>query len=134
MKYGTQYNVLHDLYYNKFKWRFWFMKKSSKIIAIVALIVSLVGIAISLVAYFKKKSCVLCDDLEDDFIDYYDDEDECSCNCESGDCNCGENCLCHSEEATEAPANAEQTEVTQETKEEKADKGTKKSAKAEETK
>ncbi len=113
------------------------MKKSSKMIAIVALIVSLVGIAISLAAYFKKKSCVLCDDLEDDFIDYYDDEDECSCNCESGECNCGEHCCCHSEEVTEEPANVEQVEVTEvaeETKEEKADKGTKKSAKAEETK
>ena len=71
------------------------MKKSSKI-AVVALILSMVGIIISVLAFLKRKSCALCDDMDDDFIDYYDDEDECLCD----ECEC-ENCTCEQPEETE---------------------------------
>ncbi|MEG1875471.1 MAG: hypothetical protein RR022_08320 [Angelakisella sp.] len=60
------------------------MKKST-LIAVIALLVSIAGLMIALIAYFKKRSCSLCDDLEDDMVELYDDEDDDTC----GDCcNC----------------------------------------------
>ncbi|MEG1686961.1 MAG: hypothetical protein RR276_03665 [Angelakisella sp.] len=59
------------------------MKKST-LIAVIALLVSIAGLMIALIAYFKR-SCSLCDDLEDDMVELYDDEDDDTC----GDCcNC----------------------------------------------
>jgi len=54
--------------------------KNSTIISIIALLVALVGVLISLVAYFKKRNCTLCDDLDDmvfdeDGLDYGDSAD-----------------------------------------------------------
>ncbi len=69
------------------------MRKST-IISIIALLVSIVGLLVALIAYFKRRSCALCDDLDDDLVEYYgedDDEDGCdSCT------------LCDEEEAPEA--------------------------------
>ena len=57
------------------------MKKST-FIAMMALLVSVIGVLIALVAYFKRKQCALCDDYEDDLdlmddsdLDYYDVHD-----------------------------------------------------------
>ena len=40
------------------------MRKST-VISLIALLVSIVGLLIALIAYFKRRSCALCDDLED---------------------------------------------------------------------
>ena len=40
------------------------MRKST-VISLIALLVSFVGLLIALIAYFKRRSCALCDDLED---------------------------------------------------------------------
>ena len=54
------------------------MKKSTWI-SIIALLISIIGVLIALVAYFKRKRSVLCDDFgenyydEDDF-DFFEDE------------------------------------------------------------
>ena len=96
------------------------MKKSSKI-AVVALILSMVGIIISVLAFLKRKSCALCDDMDDDFIDYYDDEDECLCD----ECEC-ENCTCEQTEETEEEVKeevkAEQVEEAEEQEEQEETK------------
>lgn len=58
-------------------------------LAVLALIVAIAGMGIAVAAYLKRKSCILCDDLDDDFIEYYDDEDAEGCCCsEHGDCCC----------------------------------------------
>ena len=44
------------------------MKKGT-IISIIALLVSVTGLLIALIAYFKRRSCILCDDLDDDLGD-----------------------------------------------------------------
>ncbi len=73
------------------------MKKGT-IISIIALLVSVTGLLIALIAYFKRRSCILCDDLDDDLVEYYEHEDD-----EDGDaCSC-----CCEESAPEAPAEAE---------------------------
>lgn len=59
--------------------------KNSTLISLIALLVSVVGLMIALVAYFKKRSCVLCDDLEDDLVEFYGDDDDCCCG---NDCCC----------------------------------------------
>ena len=56
------------------------MRKST-VISLIALLVSFVGLLIALIAYFKRRSCALCDDLDED------DEDGFCCGCD--DC-CGE--------------------------------------------
>ncbi len=47
--------------------------RKSVIISIIALLISMIGVLIALVAYFKRRRCVLCDDFGDE--NYYDDED-----------------------------------------------------------
>lgn len=82
------------------------MKKGT-VISIFALLISIVGLLVALIAYFKRRNCVLCDDLEDDMVEFYDDDDEC---CEDG---CEGSC-CHSDAAAaDIPAEeaAEKPEV-----------------------
>ena len=45
------------------------MMRRSTFIAIIALLVAIAGTLIALAAYFKRKSCVLCDDFDDDMLD-----------------------------------------------------------------
>ncbi len=68
------------------------MRKST-IISLIALLVSIVGLLIALIAYFKRRSCALCDDLDDDLMEYYDEDDDCC------DCDCG----CEDEEEDSEP-------------------------------
>lgn len=75
------------------------MKKGT-IISIFALLISIVGLMIALIAYFKRRNCVLCDDLEDDMVEFYD-EDGCD-----DDCCYGEGCCCD-EAADDASATTE---------------------------
>ncbi len=72
------------------------MRKGT-IISVIALLVSIVGLLVALIAYFKRRSCALCDDLDDDLMEYYDDE----CGCEDGEDISGEDAP---EEPAEAPA------------------------------
>ena len=51
------------------------MRKST-VISLIALLVSFVGLLIALIAYFKRRSCALCDDLDEDLVEYYDEDDE----------------------------------------------------------
>lgn len=55
------------------------MRKST-LIAIIALLISIIGVLIALVAYFKRRRCVICDDVDDemldDYFDYEGDETE----------------------------------------------------------
>lgn len=67
------------------------MKKGT-IISLIALLVSIVGLMVALIAYFKKRNCVLCDDLEDDMMEFYDEDEGCDC----GD-DCGCDCCGHAE-------------------------------------
>ncbi len=60
------------------------MKKGT-VISLIALLVSIVGLLVALIAYFKRRSCVLCDDLDDDLVEFYDEDD---CDCEACDCDC----------------------------------------------
>lgn len=67
------------------------MKKGT-IISLLALGTAAIGLLVALAAYFSKKHCVVCDDMDDDF--YYDDldsdneyfeadiEDDCDCDCD----------------------------------------------------
>ena len=57
------------------------MRKGT-ILSVIALLVSIVGLLVALIAYFKRRSCALCDDLDDDLMEYYDDG-----------CGCGEDSL-----------------------------------------
>ena len=41
------------------------MRKGT-VISIIALLVSIVGLLVALIAYFKRRSCALCDDLDAD--------------------------------------------------------------------
>ena len=78
------------------------MRKGT-ILSVIALLVSIVGLLVALIAYFKRRSCALCDDLDDDLMEYYDDG-----------CGCGEDSLeeaapgeAAGEAAPEEPAAAE---------------------------
>ncbi|MEG2120241.1 MAG: hypothetical protein RRY53_07770, partial [Pseudoflavonifractor sp.] len=51
------------------------MKKGT-ILSLFALLISIVGLLIALIAYFKRRNCVLCDDLEDDLVEFYDEDEE----------------------------------------------------------
>lgn len=44
------------------------MKKSTWILSLVALVVALSGVIIALIAFFKRRKCVLCDDYEDEMM------------------------------------------------------------------
>ena len=58
-------------------------------IATIALLIAIAGAIVAFAAYFKRRSCALCDDLDDELmddmsdLDYYatqvdeDDEEEC---------------------------------------------------------
>lgn len=74
--------------------------KNSVVISMLALLISVVGLLIALLAYFKRRSCVLCDDLENDMMECYDEE-ECD-----GDCCCG-----HDHESEPAPASDEESQA-----------------------
>lgn len=57
------------------------MKKGT-FFSIMALLVSIVGITVAVAAYMKRRSCVLCDDIDEDmFMD--DDCDCCDCSDDS---------------------------------------------------
>ncbi len=71
--------------------------KNSYGLALIALVMALVGMSIALAAYFRRKNCILCDDLDDDFIEYYDDEDEALEDC-CGGCGCSGNGEAEAEE------------------------------------
>lgn len=61
------------------------MRKGT-VISIIALLVSIVGLLVALIAYFKRRSCALCDDLDDDLLEYYgEDDDGCGCDCDCCD-------------------------------------------------
>ncbi len=60
------------------------MKKST-LISLIALLVAAVGVLIALVAYFKRKRCVLCDDFDEDMIDDCPDCDYYSTDLEEDD-------------------------------------------------
>ena len=40
------------------------MRKGT-VISMIALLVSIVGLLVALIAYFKRRNCALCDDLDD---------------------------------------------------------------------
>lgn len=75
------------------------MRKST-IISLLALGTAAIGLLIACAAYFSKKRCLVCDDMDDDF--YYDDldgdeeyfeadiEDDCDCDC---DCCCDDDII-----------------------------------------
>ena len=68
-------------------------------------VISIIGLLVALIAYFKRRSCALCDDLDDELLEEYycDDED------------CGECCGCIDDEAEPAEeADAEGEEPTAE--------------------
>lgn len=78
------------------------MKKGT-FFSIVALLVSIVGITVAVAAYMKRRSCVLCDDIDEDmFMD--DDCDCCDCDdsCESEKEECGCGCDNQSKESDDA--------------------------------
>jgi hypothetical protein len=75
------------------------MRKGT-IISVIALLVSIVGLLVALIAYFKRRSCALCDDLDDDLMEYYDDE----CGCEGDEDASGEDAPEEPEAAAETPA------------------------------
>ena len=78
------------------------MRKGT-ILSVIALLVSIVGLLVALIAYFKRRSCALCDDLDDDLMEYYDDG--CGCGEDSAeDAAPGE---AAGEAAPEEPAAAE---------------------------
>ena len=65
------------------------MKKSS-IIAIVALLVAIAGVAVAIAAYLKKHGeCALCSDL-DELVELDDCGDECCCCCCDDEDECAE--------------------------------------------
>lgn len=69
------------------------MKKGT-FFSIVALLVSIVGVTVAVAAYMKRRSCVLCDDIDEDmFMD-----DDCDC-CECDDA-CDDSCECEKEECS----------------------------------
>ena len=39
------------------------MRKGT-VISIIALLISIIGLLVALIAYFKRRSCALCDDLD----------------------------------------------------------------------
>ncbi len=81
------------------------MRKGT-IISIIALLISIVGLLVALIAYFKRRSCALCDDLDDDFMEeYYGEDEDC-------DCCCGENV-----EEIETEPEAEETAPAEEPQE-----------------
>ena len=79
------------------------MKKTT-IVAIVALLVAVVGAAVAVAAYLRKRSeCALCGDLDDfDELEGCDDDDECCC------CDCGDE---DAKAAEEKPADQPATEA-----------------------
>lgn len=64
-------------------------------LATIALLIAIAGAIVAFAAYFKRRSCALCDDLDDDLmddmsdLDYYatqvdedeEDDDACGCGC-----------------------------------------------------
>lgn len=74
------------------------MRKST-IISLLALGTAAVGLLVACAAYFSKKHCVVCDDMDDDF--YYDDLDSDNEYFEADiddDCDCGCGCDCCNDE------------------------------------
>ena len=55
------------------------MRKST-MFSIIALLVAFVGLLVAFIAYFKRRSCILCDDLDDDLVEYYEGQ-PCDCGC-----------------------------------------------------
>ena len=76
------------------------MRKGT-VISMIALLVSIVGLLVALIAYFKRRNCVLCDDLDDELVEYYGEDDE-DCCCEG--CCCEDEDILPEEEAEESPA------------------------------
>lgn len=82
------------------------MRKGT-VISIIALLISIIGLLVALIAYFKRRSCALCDDLDDELVDeYYCDDEDCDC-C---DCCGGEEDSDAADEET-APAGEETPEA-----------------------
>lgn len=73
--------------------------KNNAIISVLALVISVVGLSVAVAAFFKRRSCILCDDLENDLVEMYDTDDcgDCGCGCEGG-------CGADAEVKAEAPA------------------------------
>ena len=81
------------------------MRKGT-VISIIALLISIIGLLVALIAYFKRRSCALCDDLDDELLEeYYCDDEDC------GEC-CG--CCDEDTELAEEEADAETEEPTAE--------------------
>lgn len=57
------------------------MRKST-VISLIALLVSMIGLLVALIAYFKRRTCALCDDLDDELTEYCDDDDCDGCSAE----------------------------------------------------
>ena len=82
------------------------MRKGS-FVSVIALLVSIVGLLVALAAYFKNRSCSLCDDLESDLVEYYDNSDCdgcCDCDCDLADADVAS---ADAEQLNEAPATVE---------------------------
>ena len=77
--------------------------RKSVIISLIALLISITGLLVALIAYFKRRSCALCDELDDDLLECYDDEDDC-CDC------CGDDCEEDDVPEEGAPVSEEETE------------------------
>ncbi len=81
-------------------------------IALVALLVAIAGTIVAFAAYFKRRSCAICDDFDDmmdddlDGVDYYatqvDDMDDDECE------SC---CCCHDEDHSPEEAEKEKKDA-----------------------
>ena len=78
------------------------MRKST-VISLIALLVSIVGLLIALIAYFKRRSCALCDDLDDALMEYYDEDDEDCLDYNEFDRCCGEFVVTDGEDEETSP-------------------------------
>ena len=72
--------------------------RKSIIISLIALLISITALLVALIAYFKRRSCALCDDLDDDLLECFDEDDCCDC--------CGDDCETGEEDAPEDEAPA----------------------------
>lgn len=89
------------------------MRKST-IISLLALGTAAIGLLVACAAYFSKKHCVVCDDMDDDF--YYDDLDGDNEYFEADiDEECDEDCdCCNSDDLISDDAVIEENDDTDE--------------------
>ena len=78
--------------------------KNHSWLSLFALLVAIAGLLIALIAYFKRRSCALCDDLESDMVEFYEDDECCEGDCHS----CGSHPEAAAAPQAAAPAPAEE--------------------------